>query len=557
MSYSSIKVCCRFRPRNELEIKEESGKQDSITYENDSVITEKSRFNFDHVFRENSTQEEVFKASAVPVIEDMLRGYNCTIFAYGQTGSGKSFTVTGDLTNPGLTPRIVEKIFDHIYDSDEDAEFSVCISYVEIYLEKIRDLLNPEEENLKLREGGHKSGIWIQGVTEVYASCYEDVLGIMKEGNSNRSVGQTRMNNKSSRSHSVFILTLSQSQLITNTQITSKLILVDLAGSEKVGKTGATGLLLKQAQHTNKSLTHLGIVIKSLTSNSSHIPYRDSKLTRILTDSLGGNSKTSLIVTCSPSSYNLSETISTLRFGTRVKTIKNKVYRNVEKSRDEYKRLLEEAYERIDDLEQRTNALLSPRKISETGTDAGVNTVDLIEDFEKKIEEQKIEVKEMEIKLVEKEREIQEIADTFQERLAEKENEIEVLTEEFIRKIKEKENEIKEKISEIDKLKAELREKSSEILNSSDSVVEVGPSKNYLQRILESRQEMVSVLEVALRNAEETLKSQRNDYERTIRSLKQQIDDMRDALYKPAVSRAVRNLIVPVRKRRKSLKGGN
>ena len=542
--YSNIKVCCRFRPRNELEIKEEAGStQNMVTYDDNTVCIQregKNRFYFDHLFTENSTQEEIFNTAALPVVEDMLRGYNCTIFVYGQTGSGKTWTMSGVPSDKGLTPRIVEKIFDHIYESDEDAEFTVRISYVEIYLEKIRDLLEPEHNNLKLREGGYREGIWIQGVTEQYASCYEDVLDIMRTGNGNRVVGETRMNQRSSRSHSVFLLTLSQDHHLTSTKITSKLVLVDLAGSEKVGKTGATGLLLKQAQHTNRSLTYLGMVIKSLTENSSHIPYRDSKLTRILTDSLGGNSKTSLIVTCSPSSYNLTETVSTLRFGTRVKTIKNKVHRNVEKSAEEYKRLLEDAYTRIEELEQR----------SRSGESEEAKEVELFEDFDRRIEEQKREVKELGEKLVTKERELLELSDNFQEQLAAKENEIEILTEEYLAKIAEKEQEIKEKIVEIDRMKGELLAKSNEIIRKDST--NSGPSKNYYRKMLESRQEMISLLEVALRNAEETLKTQRNNYDHTIQSLKQQAEGMRDALYRPAVSRAVRNLMIPVRRKKKA-----
>ena len=547
MSYSNIKVCCRFRPRNELEIKQEAGSsRNLVTYRDNSVIIDRegtNRFNFDHVFTETSTQEEVFNVAALPVVEDMLKGYNCTIFVYGQTSSGKTHSMAGSPSDPGLTPRIVEKIFDHIYQSDEETEFTVCISYVEIYLEKIRDLLNPEHENLKLREGGYREGIWIQGVTEQYASCYEDVLAIMKTGTGNRSVGETKMNKRSSRSHSVFILTLSQDHHLTGTfhsrrpelagtKIVSKLILVDLAGSEKVGKTGATGLLLKQAQHTNKSLATLGMVIKSLTENASHIPYRNSKLTRILTDSLGGNSKTSLIVTCSPSTYNITETVSTLRFGTQVKTIKNKVRRNVEKSVEEYKRLLHNALARIEELESERQSPIDPCEIRSGNIE---------------------EVKELGERLAMKERELLEISDAFQEQLAAKENEIEILNEEYLAQIAEKEREIKEKVIEIDTLKTKLLVKENENLKDTPTSHDNGPSKHYYKRMMESRQEMIAILEVALRSAEQTLKTQQADYDRIIRSLKDQANDMRDALYKPAVSRTTRNLIVPVKRKKKTV----
>lgn len=554
MSYTNIKVFCRFRPRNELEINEEKGilcknsSQNVINYDNNTVVIDQNQFNFDYVFRENSTQENVFNTAALPVIEDMLRGYNCTIFVYGQTSSGKTFSMTGNRQNPGLTPRLVKKIFDHIYTSVEDVEFTVCISYVEIYLEKIRDLLNPDSNNLKLREGGYREGVWIQGVTEQYASCYEDVLEFMRMGNSNRSVGETKMNQRSSRSHSVFMLTLTQHNIIDDSRIISKLVLVDLAGSEKVDKTGATGLLLKQAQYTNKSLTYLGMVIKALTENSRHIPYRDSKLTRILTDSLGGNSKTCLIVTCSPSVYNITETISTLRFGTRVKTIKNRPRPNVEKSVDEYKRLLEDAYKRIDEL-----------KIKGVCTGKENKQDELVQNYEEKIKQQRGELNDMKNKMFKMEQEIQEIKDKFQEKIAEKENEIETLVNEYNTKLSQKEREIKDKIAEIYNLRQKLLIKSNEILSNSDnssssgsdnSSVENnggGPSKQYLQNMLESRSQMVSVLEVALRNVEETLKSQRNDYNFQIRTLKNQLNNLRDSFHNPIVTKTARNIIVPVR----------
>ena len=348
----NIKVYCRFRPKNQIEQQEEKNTTPVAEIQYNSLKIQSHEFTFDDIFTETITQQDVFHKAALPIVDDMLKGYNCTLFVYGQTGSGKSWTMSGNEENPGIIPRIVKTIFEHIYNSENTAEFEVYISYIEIYLEKIRDLLNPEEDNLKLRHDGYTNSFWIQDVTEEYIGTMEDALNIVEQGTMNRIVGETRMNKKSSRSHSVFMLNLSQSQNNGETKVNSKLVLVDLAGSEKVRKTGATGLILKQAQATNKSLTTLGIVIKSLNDNSPHIPYRDSKLTRILSDSLGGNSKTALIITCSPSWYNVDETLSTLRFGNRVKNIKNKPKQNVEKSIAEYKRLLSEANRKIKELEK-------------------------------------------------------------------------------------------------------------------------------------------------------------------------------------------------------------
>jgi kinesin family protein 5 len=205
--------------------------------------------------------------------------------------------------------------------------------------------LEPSKDNLKIRELPGR-GIFVEDITENYVASYDEVLDVMAAGQTNRAIGSTKMNFESSRSHSVFILTLGQLNKLNGTRKGSKLTLVDLAGSEKVQKTGAVGVTLKEAQHINKSLSALGNVINSLTTNQKHVPYRDSKLTRLLSDSLGGNSKTVLVITCSPMSSNAEETLSTLRFGSRAKNIKNKPKVNQEKSVAEYKRLLALEYKR-------------------------------------------------------------------------------------------------------------------------------------------------------------------------------------------------------------------
>jgi kinesin family protein 5 len=195
---------------------------------------------------------------------------------------------------------------------------------IEIYMEKIRDLLDPVKTNLKVHEDKNK-GIYIADVTETYVGEEIEVYDIMKLGNENRAIGYTDMNAQSSRSHSCFIITIHQNNTTDFSSKTGKLYLVDLAGSEKISKTGATGNTLEEAKTINKSLSTLGLVINNLTDGkSTHIPYRDSKLTRVLQESLGGNARTALIITCSPAKYNLDETISTLKFGARAKQVKNK-----------------------------------------------------------------------------------------------------------------------------------------------------------------------------------------------------------------------------------------
>ena len=333
-SSGNVKVLCRFRPLNHEELKMGDTINMTISEDNKNLSLSSSyesgeplKFNFDYIFPSSSKQQLVYSVSAKPIVEAVLQGFNGTVFAYGQTSSGKTYTMTGpDLSDPeqmGVIPRMVSTVFDIISNSEPYIEYSVKVSYCEIYLERIKDLLDISKTNLKIHEDKTR-GVYIDDVTEKYVSCDNDVYDVMKFGLENRNVGSTNMNAVSSRSHSIFLITVSQTNNKDFIAKTGKLYLVDLAGSEKVGKTGAAGKRLEEAKNINKSLTMLGLVIYSLTDGkSTHIPYRDSKLTRVLQDSLGGNSKTALIITCSPSLYNEAETISTLRFGMRAKSIKN------------------------------------------------------------------------------------------------------------------------------------------------------------------------------------------------------------------------------------------
>ena len=291
----------------------------------------------------SSQQSDVFDFSIRNTVEDVMNGYNGTVFAYGQTGAGKSYTMMGEMDDPvnkGITPRIMEQIFDAIMvHGSANVEYTVGISYLEIYMERIRDLLNPVMDNLPIHEGS--KGPYVKGLREIYVGEVGEVYTAMHLGQRSRVTASTNMNLESSRSHSIFVVNINQKDVNTGSQKSGMLYLVDLAGSEKVGKTGASGQTLEEAKKINKSLSALGMVINSLTDGkSTHVPYRDSKLTRILQESLGGNSRTTLIINCSPSSYNDAETVSTLRFGVRAKTIKNKAKVNAELSPQELKRQL-------------------------------------------------------------------------------------------------------------------------------------------------------------------------------------------------------------------------
>lgn len=257
----------------------------------------------------------------------------------------------------GIIPRIVEQMFACIDLSPRNIEYTVRVSYMEIYMEKIRDLLMPQNDNLPVHEEKSR-GVYVKGLLEIYVSSVQEVYEVMRRGGAARATAATNMNQESSRSHSIFVITITQKNVETGSAKSGQLFLVDLAGSEKVGKTGASGQTLEEAKKINKSLSALGMVINSLTDGkSTHIPYRDSKLTRILQESLGGNSRTTLIINCSPSSYNDAETLSTLRFGVRAKAIKNKAKINAELSPLELKQLLKKAQHQVTTYESYVLAL--------------------------------------------------------------------------------------------------------------------------------------------------------------------------------------------------------
>ncbi|CAE7197799.1 unnamed protein product [Symbiodinium pilosum] len=359
----SIKVCCRFRPQNQLE-KEQSGRI-CVTINGDGtsvyVPSIDNSFVYDRVFGVDATQKEVYDYAAKPIINGVLRGFNGTVFAYGQTSSGKTHTMEGpdieDEIQMGVIPRMVWSIFDGIDHAADYIEFLVKVSIVEIYNERIRDLLDPKKDNLKIHEDKAR-GVFIGEVTETYVGSEQEIFDMMKAGKYNRAVAETNLNEHSSRSHLIFMLTIEQKNLHDRSVKVGKLHLVDLAGSEKVAKTGASGERLDEAKNINRSLSALGNVINALTDRkSNHVPYRDSKLSRVLQESLGGNAKTSLIITCSPSYFNEQETVSTLRFGQRAKMIKNVVKVNHERSVEELKLLLQRRDQAVSELRGRVHLL--------------------------------------------------------------------------------------------------------------------------------------------------------------------------------------------------------
>ena len=300
-------------------------------------------FKLDDIFKSDTAQLTVYEVVGKNIVKDIMQGYNGTIFAYGQSGSGKTFTMYGrDVSNEetkGIIPRIIEEIFNYVENSDDNVQFEFKLSLMEIYKEVIYDLLTGDK-NLPIKEHPTR-GIYVEGLNEVYLSSVDDFYNYFEIAEANRKVGETKLNRTSSRSHSILVLEVTQTFKKENLIKKGILNLVDLAGSEKISKTGAVGETLEEAKKINLSLSALGNVIHALTSGGTeHVPYRDSKLTRILQESLGGNYKTSLIVTCSPHSYHLDETLSTLGFATRAKTIKNKVKVNIKYSYEELQQMV-------------------------------------------------------------------------------------------------------------------------------------------------------------------------------------------------------------------------
>ncbi|XP_021840867.2 kinesin-like protein KIN-1 isoform X2 [Spinacia oleracea] len=333
---SKVTVCARFRPLSSSEIRDH-GSCVSIHRIDDESFNFKDEkdgdlsFSFDKVFYEDSAQASVYEVLALPIVQDAVSGLNGTILSYGQTGAGKTFSMEGpgiikcDAERKGLIPRVIEGLFEMINASQGEAVYSVKLAMVEIYMEKVRDLFDLSKDNIQIKES-KSQGILLSGVTEIPLLEASEAMQILSNGILNRAVGETQMNASSSRSHCVYIFTVQQEFSADKRTKTGKLILVDLAGSEKVGKTGAEGKLLEEAKTINKSLSSLGNVVNALTctpqSKLTHIPYRDSKLTRILQDALGGNCRMALLCCCSPSLFNASETLSTLRFGARAQHIK-------------------------------------------------------------------------------------------------------------------------------------------------------------------------------------------------------------------------------------------
>jgi len=366
-------------------------------------------FVFDYVYDQNCTQKKVYETTARTVVDSALQGYNATIFAYGQTGTGKTFTMEGfnregSVEARGIIPRAIEQIFSHIQKfASPRMRFLVRASYLQIYNEQISDLLKPEQNNLTIRED-KKRGVFVEGLSEWVVRSPAEIYGLMERGGAVRATGETKMNEASSRSHAVFIVIAEQSETVyvdangnemspeefqkfmhgrgvrreqelnkledhvRQSFKVGKLNLVDLAGSERVRLSGATGQRLEESKQINRSLSALGNVISALTDAKSrqHIPYRDSKLTRMLEDSLGGNCKTTMMAMISPAFEAMLETISTLKFANRAKNIRNEARVNEDLDQKSLLRKYERELKKLRaELEERSKNVVDKRRLLE------------------------------------------------------------------------------------------------------------------------------------------------------------------------------------------------
>ncbi|KAL4171559.1 hypothetical protein KRP22_009651 [Phytophthora ramorum] len=353
----TVKVVVRCRPLFGKELVE--GRKSIVTLDSAAALIslkcpdngQIKSFTFDSVYDENTSQRQFYDESGYPLVESIFDGYNGTIFAYGQTGCGKTHTMQGKDSPPELRG-VIPLSFDHIFDTinaDTTREYMVRASYLEIYNEDIRDLLTDDaKKKLDLKESADGT-VYVKDLTEIVVRDVDSMNNVMNRGFKNRTVGATLMNEGSSRSHSIFTVVVETSETIGGQDHfkAGKLNLVDLAGSERQSKTGATGNRLKEGCKINLSLSALGNVISALVDGKGkHIPYRDSKLTRLLQDSLGGNTKTLMVAAVSPADYNYDETLSTLRYANRAKNIKNKPIVN-EDPKDAKLREYKEEIERL------------------------------------------------------------------------------------------------------------------------------------------------------------------------------------------------------------------
>uniref|UniRef100_A0A182QMI4 Kinesin-like protein n=1 Tax=Anopheles farauti TaxID=69004 RepID=A0A182QMI4_9DIPT len=462
---------------------------------------------------------DLYVDTARPIVEKVLEGYNGTILAYGQTGTGKTYTMSGNPESPqtkGIIPNTFAHIFGHIARGKENQKFLVRVSYMEIYNEEVRDLLGKElNKSLEVKERAD-IGVFVKDLSGYVVHNADDLDNIMKLGNKNRVVGATKMNSESSRSHAIFSITIESSETDeAGRQYVrmGKLQLVDLAGSERQSKTQSSGLRLKEATKINLSLSVLGNVISALVDGkSTHIPYRNSKLTRLLQDSLGGNSKTVMCASISPADSNYVETISTLRYACRAKSIQNLAHIN-EEPKDA---LLRHFQEEIEELKRQLEEGIFQQGIAsgdeeeeEDGDGGDENDEDAVEeecDPDEDRERERLERREKRRK--EKARERKEKSDAEKELLE--------------KKAMENQQELKKAKSEQDQLRAKLSSLENKILVGGENLLEKAKEQELLLENSITELEQRTKTERELKENLQKIEAERIDIEERYSSLQEE-----------------------------------
>ena len=524
----SVKVVVRCRPLGGKEMEEQREcivnvdmNNCSIEVDNPQNIKEKKTFTFDHTYDWRATQELIFNQAALPILESIMEGYNGTIFAYGQTGTGKTYTMEGNdnETDKGIIPRSIDWIFNNIKNYPAQ-QFLVRVSFVEIYNEEVRDLLSKvKRQKLNVRE--KDKVFYVENVTIIQSENSKMTLDIMKAGRVNRATGATKMNPGSSRSHSIFSITVESSTTDEAGEAhykVGKLNLVDLAGSERQSKTESTGERFVEATKINLSLTCLGSVINKLVSGKQqYIPYRDSKLTMLLQDSLGGNTKTVMIANVGPADYNYDETLNTLWYASRAKKIKNKPRIN----EDPKDALLRQYQEEIELMKKKLLAMGKGDLVMKiSGSTGGKNIVNEEKQIQKALEDMENERKQF-----------REQSEAAINQIKEQKNRSEEEKKKLIEEIKKKNEENNIKKKEEEELLAKYKNIKSKMIKGDDTQKKVKEQEIEIKRQREEL-EIKKREEQRLKEIQEEKEKNTIDLKKKYDTKKQNIDDLNDKIGK-------------------------
>ena len=525
----SVKVVVRCRPLGNKEMEEQREcivnvdmNACFIQVYNPQNIKEIKSFTFDHTYDWRATQELIFNQTALPILESIMEGYNGTIFAYGQTGTGKTYTMEGsdNEKDKGIIPRSIDWIFNNIKNYPAQ-QFLVRVSFVEIYNEEVRDLLSKvKRQKLNVRE--KDKVFYVENVTVIQAENSKMTLDIMKAGRVNRATGATKMNPGSSRSHSIFSITVESSTTDEAGEAhykVGKLNLVDLAGSERQSKTESTGERFVEATKINLSLTCLGSVINKLVSGKQqYIPYRDSKLTMLLQDSLGGNTKTVMIANVGPADYNYDETLNTLWYASRAKKIKNKPRIN----EDPKDALLRQYQEEIELMKKKLLAMGKGDLVMQISGDTGggKNIINEEKQIQKALEDMENERKQF-----------KEQSEAAINQIKEQKNKSEEEKKKLIEEIKKKNEENINKKKEGEELLAKYKNIKSKMIKGDDTQKKVKEQEIEIKRQREEL-EIRKREEQRLKEIQEEKEKNTIDLKKKYDTKKQNIDDLNDKIGK-------------------------